>query len=462
MKLENLHETLNQLRQTFGEGVTRDIAWRRTQLVALRKFLHEEERRIADAVFRDFGKSSAETFLTESGFIDGEIRYCLARLEKWMKPERVPIPLYYQFGRAEVQRHPFGVVLIIGAWNYPLNICLAPLVCAIAAGNCAVVKPSEHAPHTSGIIAEELSRCLDSNAFAVFQGGAEETQALLKERFDCICYTGSRQIGREIMHAASRTLTPVLLELGGKSPCIVDRDANLRIAARRIVWAKFLNAGQTCIAPDYVLVHRDAEKELFRLMKEELARMYGNDPKASSDYPRIINERHFDRVAELIRDGIPEAGGDIDRERRYIAPTILSGVSIDAPVMQDEIFGPVLPVLVYDDLDEAIAVIRKNPDPLAVYLFTASASTREKVLAATRSGGFCSNDLLFQSAIHGLPFGGVGMSGFGRYHGKAGYEAFSYERSVLYRSLLPDPGLRYPPYGRKKFSLLRRIVTFFG
>jgi aldehyde dehydrogenase (NAD+) len=462
MRLENMHETLQKLRQTFGEGVTRGMAWRRAQLLALRNFLHEEERKITDAVFRDLGKSSAETFLTESGFIDGEICYALGCLKKWMKPERVPIPLYYYFGKAEVQREPFGVVLIIGAWNYPLNICLVPLVSAIAAGNCAVVKPSEHAPCTSNIITEGLSRYLDSSAFAVFQGGVEETKALLQERFDFICYTGSRQTGKEIMLAASRTLTPVVLELGGKCPCIVDHDANLRIAARRIVWAKFLNAGQTCIAPDYVLVHRDAEKELIRLMKEELARFYGNDPKASPDYPRIINERHFDRLAELIRDGIPESGGDIDREGRYIAPAILSGVSIDAPVMQEEIFGPLLPVLVYNSLDEAIAVIRKNPDPLAVYLFTASASTREKVLAATRSGGFCSNDLLFQSAIHGLPFGGVGMSGFGRYHGKAGYEAFSYERSVLYRSLFPDPGLRYPPYGRKKFSLLRRIVTLFG
>ncbi|NTW81855.1 MAG: aldehyde dehydrogenase family protein [Chlorobiaceae bacterium] len=462
MDLQNMHETLQTLRQTFRAGGTAGIEWRRSQLLALGKFLHEQEREIADAVFRDFGKSSAETFLTESGFIDGEIRYALGRLKKWMKPERVPIPLYYYFGKAEVQREPFGVVLIIGAWNYPLNICLAPLVSAIAAGNCAVVKPSEHAPCTSNIIAEGLSRYLDSSAFAAFQGGVEETKALLQERFDFICYTGSRQTGKEIMLAASRTLTPVLLELGGKCPCIVEHDANLRIAARRIVWAKFLNAGQTCIAPDYVLVHRDAEKELIRLMKEELARFYGNDPKASPDYPRIINERLFDRLAELIRDGIPEAGGDIDREGRYIAPAILSGVSIDAPLMQEEIFGPLLPVLVYNSLDEAISITRKNPDPLALYLFTSNSSSRGKVLSATRSGGFCSNDLLFQSAIHDLPFGGVGMSGFGRYHGKAGYEAFSYERSVLYRSLYPDPRLRYPPYGRNKFSLLRRIVTLFG
>ncbi|ABL66163.1 aldehyde dehydrogenase family protein [Chlorobium phaeobacteroides] len=461
MERHTITETLQRLRETFRTGRTVSFAWRRSQLLALRQFLLEQEAIIAEAVTLDFGKSAAETFLTETEFLRGEIESALRNLKRWMKPERVHVPLHYQFGRASVRREPFGVVLVIGAWNYPLNLSLVPLVSAVAAGNCVLVKPSELAFHTSKVIANGISRYMDNGALAVFEGGVEDTVLLLKERFDCVFFTGSQRAGREVMLAAARHLTPVILELGGKSPCIVHNDASLGVAARRIVWAKFLNAGQTCIAPDYLLVHRDAEEELLLLMQKAIVSFYGTNPELSPDYPRIISDTHFTRLEELLKDGLPVTGGDVHKESRYIAPAILRDVNPEAPIMQSEIFGPLLPVLTYTSLDEALAFVRKGNDPLAVYLFSASASVRHKVLDATRSGGFCTNDLLFQSAVHGLPFGGVGQSGFGRYHGRAGYEAFSYVRSILYRSVFPDPDIRYPPYAGKKFSLLQRLVSFF-
>lgn len=461
MHHQMMQQRIGELRRTFESGKTSGYAWRRSQLLALQRFLVEKEGAVADAIRRDFGKSPAETFLTETAFVRGEVRHSLGHLRTWMKPERVPLPLHYQFGRAFVEHRPFGLALVIGAWNYPLNISLSPLVSALAAGNCVLLKPSEHAPVTSRVVAEGIASYLDESAVAVIQGGVEETKALLRERFDCIFYTGSRNVGREIMLAAASYLTPVILELGGKSPCIVEKDACLRTAARRVIWAKFLNAGQTCIAPDYLLVQRDAAESLLQHMKEALDKFYGPDPENSPDYPRIISERHFDRLENLMNAGQVVAGGVRDRTGRYIAPTILQGVTFDDPVMKEEIFGPLLPVITYDTIDDALVMLKLNPDPLAVYLFTSNEATKAKVISATRSGGFCCNDLLFQTAIHGLPFGGTGESGFGRYHGKAGFDAFSYRRSILHRTNFPDPDFRYPPYGRCKFGFLRKIVEMF-
>lgn len=461
MEPDKVKMKLSELRRTFETGKTSDYSWRRTQLLALQRFLIEREGDIADAVRRDFGKSPAETFLTETAFVRGEIRHSLRLLRKWMKPERVPLPLHYQFGTARIESRPFGVALIIGAWNYPLNITLSPMVGALAAGNCIVLKPSEHAPNTSRIVAAGIAAYLDESAVAVFQGGAEETKALLRERFDCIFYTGSRPAGREIMLAASGSLTPLILELGGKSPCIVEKNACLRKAARRIIWAKFLNAGQTCIAPDYLLVEHGAADELLQHMKEAIGKFYGSDPEKSPDYSRIVSERHFDRLEKLMVAGEIVAGGIRNRNGLYIAPTIIRGVTLDDPVMKEEVFGPILPVMTYGTIDDALALVKRNPDPLAVYLFTSDNTAPGKVLGAIRSGGFCINDLLFQSAIHALPFGGTGESGFGRYHGKAGFDAFSYRRSILHRTNFPDPDLRYPPYSRVRFGMLRRIVELF-
>ncbi len=449
------------LRETFESGVTRDLSWRISQLHALRAFLIEREHDIAAALHHDFRKSAAETFLTETGYLLGEIRFALKHIASWMKPRRASIPLIYQPAKASFSPEPYGVVLIIGAWNYPFNLSLAPLISAIAAGNCAVVKPSEHAPCSSALIAEGLGHYLDQNAIRVVEGGAEEAKALLAERFGYIFYTGSPAIGREVMLAAARHLTPLTLELGGKSPCIVEKSADIRVAARRIVWAKFLNAGQTCLAPDYVLVHEHREEELLHFMQEAITDFYGHDPRLSRDYPRIVNSDHFQRLKKLLDDSSVWCGGQSDHAERYIAPTILRGVSVNSPLMQLEIFGPLLPVIAYSELSEALDLIRSLDEPLAIYLFSSDRNVQELVVRHSRSGGVCINDLFFQAALHSLPFGGLGNSGFGAYHGRAGFETFSFQRSVLRRSFSPDPAIRYPPYRWWKYRLLKPFVTFF-
>jgi aldehyde dehydrogenase (NAD+) len=461
MQKDQFFLELAVLRETFESGITRDVSWRILQLNALQKFLIEQEREIAAALYDDFRKSAAETFLTETGYLCGEIRFALKHLISWMKPRNVLIPLIYQPSKGSYSPEPYGVVLIMGAWNYPFNLCLAPLISAIAAGNCVVVKPSEHAPRSSAIIAEGLAHYLDRRAIRVIEGGVEESRALLAERFNYIFFTGSRSVGREVMHAAARHLTPLTLELGGKCPCIVEEKGDLRVVARRIVWAKFLNGGQTCLAPDYVLVQETREAELLRYMQEAITDFYGDDPRLSRDYPRMVNMEQFLRLEKLLDENSVWSGGKSDPGERYIAPTILRGVTPTSSLMQSEIFGPLLPVLTYTDLSEALEIIRWVDEPLALYLFSSDPDIQNRVVRNSRSGGVCINDLLFQTAIARLPFGGVGNSGFGAYHGKAGFETFSFQRSVLRRSLHPDPDLRYPPYRWWKFMLLKRLVTFF-
>ena len=461
MQKDQISSELAVLRESFESGVTLDLRWRQSQLLALERFLIEREKEIAAAVHDDFRKSPAETFLTETGYLRGEIRFALRHLKAWMKPRRISIPLIYQPSTGSCSREPYGVVLIIGAWNYPFNLCLAPLISALAAGNCAVVKPSEHAPHSSALIAEGLEHYLDRSAVRVMEGGVQEAKALLDERFGYIFYTGSYAIGREVMLSAARHLTPLTLELGGKCPCIVEENSDLRVAARRIVWAKFLNAGQTCLAPDYVLVQKNQEPELLRHMQEAIAGFYGDDPRLSPDYPRIVNMDQFKRLEKLLDGSSVWSGGNFDHAERYIAPTILRGVTPASSVMQSEIFGPLLPVIAYNKLDQALDIIRAGKEPLAVYLFSSDRDVQERVVRHSRSGGVCINDVLFQSAVYRLPFGGIGHSGFGAYHGKAGFETFSFQRSVLHRSLHPDPDLRYPPYNSRKFRLLKRLVTLF-
>jgi len=455
-------ETHAGLKRCFDSGRTRSVEWRLSQLRGLDSFLHEQEASIARAVHDDFLKPEAEMFLTETSYLAGEIRHAVRNLHRWMRPRRVWVPLHYLPAGAFVEREPLGVVLVIGAWNYPLQLCLAPLVGALAGGNCAVVKPSELAPAMSGLLASTLHDYLDPEAINVFEGGAEQSAELLRHRFDRIFFTGSRKKGREVMEAAAHHLTPVTLELGGKCPCIVTETADLRVAARRIVWAKFLNAGQTCVAPDYLLVHEAVEERLLGLMREALERFYGTDPKASPDYSRIIDVRNFRRIRDLLLEGTLVAGGESDESELYIAPTIVRGVRPGSPIMQEEIFGPVLPVLPFRSLADALEHVRSEPEPIAVYLFSRDRGELGLVRTQTRSGGICCNDLLFQAAIPGLPFGGRGLSGMGAYHGMAGFEAFTNPRSVLNRTGFPDPDLRYPPYGPGKFRLLRQIVRLFS
>ena len=446
------------LRSSFDSYRTRDIGWRLEQLRCLKTMVLEREADIFAALKQDLGKSTFESWVTETGFVVSDIDYAIKRLRAWMKPQKVSTPLINQPGSSAVHREPLGVILIIGAWNYPFQLVMSPLVGAIAAGNCTVVKPSEVSAETSAVVVRGICDYLDQDAIRVIEGGVPETTALLKERFDHIFYTGGRNVGRIVMEAAAKHLTPVTLELGGKNPCIVDCNVNLAVAARRIVWGKFLNAGQTCVAPDYVLVHEKVEPEFLDRMKSAVQQFYGANPKDSLDYPRIINERHFKRLKDLLDCGEVVTGGETDRGERYIAPTILRDVPPNSPVMDDEIFGPILPVLTVSHVDEAISFINARPKPLALYIFSQDKRLQQRVLQRTSSGGVCVNDVVVHVAVPELPFGGVGASGTGAYHGRASFETFSHRKSVLRKSMRVDLPVRYPPYSVSKLKWIKRLL----
>lgn len=446
---------IRQQREFFLSGKTMAASFRRERLLELRAAIEASEKPLLDALHADLRKNPHEAYAAEIGYTLGEIRHALRHLGRWIRPQRRRAPWLVWPATAEVRHVPLGVALIIGPWNYPLQLLLTPLVSAIAAGNTAVLKPSELAPHSSGVIAEMIRRCFQPEFAAVIEGGRETSEALLAEKFDKIFFTGGTAIGRQVMAAAARHLTPVTLELGGKSPCIVAADAPVETTARRIVWGKFMNAGQTCVAPDFVLAHRDVAARLVDAMKSALREFYGDDPQQSADYGRIINRRHFERLAALLD------GGRHDAADLYLAPTILQDVSWDSPVMKEEIFGPILPVMVYDEIDEVLRKLRDMPPPLALYLFTNDRAMTEKVLAGTRSGGVCVNDTISHIIGRDLPFGGVGDSGMGACHGRAGFECFSHQRAVMRRSSGMDPDFRYPP-PKASLAMLKRMMRWFG
>lgn len=455
-------EVVATLRRAFDEGRTRPVAWRRTQLEGLSQLLASGESELETAMRADLGKAPAESWITELRLVEREIAHTLSHLDSWMSPQHVHIPVVLQPGRASVVCEPLGVTLVIAPWNYPVQLLLLPMAAAIAAGNAVVAKPSELAPETSATIARLVPRFLDPEAVAVVEGDASVAQALLAERFDHILYTGSQQVAHAVMEAAAKHLTPVTLELGGKCPAIVDRDASLGIVARRLAYGKFINAGQTCVAPDYVLVHTDMEKPLIEHLAGALDEFYGADPKASRDYGRIVNGRHFERLSGLLSAGgfdrVATGGlATADAAERYLPPTILTGVSPDAAVMSEEIFGPILPVLAVKDLDEAVAFVNARPKPLALYVFSAHAANARSVVERTSSGSACINTCIVQLAIPDLPFGGVGASGTGAYHGRRGFETFSHRKAVLAKPAIPEPPLQYPPYTRLRQRLLRKI-----
>jgi aldehyde dehydrogenase (NAD+) len=458
MNSNNIQSVVSRLRSTFDSGKTRPISWRLEQLHAMRDMIREREQEIFDALAKDLGKSRFESWVAEAGFSVNEVDYAIKRLKSWMKPRRVKTPMSCLPGGSFIQWEPLGVALIISPWNYPILLTMGPLVGAIAAGNCVVIKPSEISANTSGVIARCLRDFLDNDAVAVVEGRVKEATELLKERFDHILFTGGTEVGRIVMEAAARHLTPVTLELGGKCPCIIDKSVNLKVAARRIAWGKFVNAGQTCIAPDYVLVREEMEEDFIEKLKAETLNFYGDDPKRSPDYARIINDLHFRRLTELLGSGRIAFGGEADTEARYIAPTVLRDVPQDSPVMAEEIFGPILPVLKYADIDEAIAFVNARPKPLALYLFSTDKAVQKKVLSSTSSGGVCLNDLLMQLFVPELPFGGVGLSGMGSYKGRQSFETFSHRKSVLKRSLRFDVPLRYPPFSESKLKWLKRVM----
>lgn len=449
-----------RMRASFDSGRTRPLAWRKGQLLAMRRLLAEREGELLAALATDLGKPALEGWMTELRHVANEVCEIVSHLERWAAPEKVPVRAALKPGRARIVPEPLGVVLVIAPWNYPLHLLLLPMAYAISAGNAVVGKPSEVSPATSAVLARLVPEYLDPDAITIVEGDADVATALLEERWDHIFYTGNARVGRVVMRAASEHLTPVTLELGGKSPAIVDRSANIAVAARRIAWGKFVNAGQTCVAPDYVLVDRSVEQPLCDALIAAVGSFYGEDPRRSPDYGRIINQRHWDRLDGLLR-GRGQArvltGGTGDRDERYLAPTVLAGASWDDPVMQEEIFGPILPVLAVDNLDQAIATVNQHDKPLAMYVFAEDDSAVQRVLSGTSSGGLGINVTLLQLAVPGLPFGGVGMSGIGAYHGMAGFDAFSHRRSILERPSRPDPGLTYPPYTWLKQRVLRKV-----
>ena len=463
MKLENTSpERIAALtvaqRAYFGSGATLGFDFRREQLRRLDAALKRWERPLCEALWQDLHKSEEEAVLTELSIVAGEIRNHLRHLKRWMRWERRPTPLKMFPSRSRIVSEPLGCSLIVAPWNYPVQLLLNPLVGAISAGCTALLKPSPYVPNVSLAIERMVSETFDERYIAVVQGNREVNGCLLGERYDVIFFTGSPSLGRIVMRAAAENLTPVVLELGGKSPCIVDRGADVELAARRIVWGKTLNAGQTCIAPDYLLVHRSTTTALVNKIGEYVNRFYGEDLRRSPAYPRIINDKAFSRLQDYINhDSTILYGGEYDASDRFIAPTILRPDSEQSPIMQEEIFGPVMPVIEYEDLDEAIKFINDRPHPLALYIFSDRKSEIEKVHGLTLFGGGCINDAIMHIVSHNLPFGGVGNSGMGSYHGKRSFDTFTHEKGILKHYKWPDITLRNPPY-KGKDKIIRLML----
>jgi aldehyde dehydrogenase (NAD+) len=446
-----------RLRGAFNAGRTRPYAWRREQLLALRCLLTEREGELAAALHADLGKNLFEAVNTEIGFVIKEVDHALRHLRSWMRARRAKTPMLTQPGSSSVQPIPKGVVLIIGAWNYPVELLGSPLVAALAAGNAVVLKPSEISAHTSAAWSSLLPQYLDAQAVAIVEGGAEVTTGLLAERFDHILYTGNEKVGRIVMTAAAQHLTPVTLELGGKSPCIVDADADLAVAAARIAWSKFMNAGQTCIAPDYLLVVESVLPTFLVELKKRLLKSFGEDPARSADYGRIVSARHLARLQSYLAGHEPFIGGQVDAAARYMAPTVVLNPPLDSALMQEEIFGPILPVLSVASSAAAVAIIRERPAPLALYAFTRDPELQRQVSEDLHAGSVCINDAIVFRVSPELPFGGVGPSGMGRYGGWYGFETFSHMKAVMKRGFRFDVELRYPPYSATKLKWMRRL-----
>lgn len=452
----NIGSIVTQQREYFESGVTRPLAFRLEALRKLQRALKENEALINDALKSDLNKSPFETYMTEIGMVLDEIRFHLAHLRRWGKTKKVKTPLAQFHAKSYVVPEPYGVALIMSPWNYPLQLCIEPLVGAISGGNCVVVKPSAYAPATSSAIARILGSIYPQEYIAVVEGGREQNNALLEEVFDYIFFTGSVEVGKTVMAAASRNLTPVTLELGGKSPVIVDETADIKLAAKRIAFGKILNAGQTCVEPDYLLIHHKV-KDAFLVAYEKAIKEFFPDGDLS-EMPVIINKKHFDRVTGLMRKERAVIGGNYDKCRRFVEPTVLTGITPESPVMQEEIFGPILPLIPFFELEECVRFIRSRPRPLALYLFTTSKTAEEKILNSCSFGGGCINDTIIHLANPHMGFGGVGYSGMGSYHGKLSFDTFTHYRSIVKKSNWIDMPVRYHPYSEQKFRMLRSLL----
>ncbi len=452
----NIETMVTNQRKYFMSGATRPVEFRLDALKKLQSALRKDERELFDALRSDLNKSDFESYMSEVGMVLDELHFHIRHLSKWAKPKHVKTPMAQFHAKSFVIPEPFGVALILSPWNYPLQLCLEPLVGAISAGNCAIVKPSAYAPATSHAIAKLIASLFPAEYIAVIEGGREENNQLLAQKFDYIFFTGSMDVGRVVMEAASKHLTPVTLELGGKSPVIVDKTANLKLAARRIAVGKVLNAGQTCVEPDYLLIHKDVRDAFIEQFREALKMFFpGGDMR---NMPTIINEKHYKRVVGLITGEKAVIGGGHNDERRFIEPTVLIDVTPESPIMGEEIFGPVLPVITYSKLDEAIDFVNARKKPLALYVFTDDNEVANAVLSRTSSGGGCVNDTIIHLATPHMGFGGVGDSGMGSYHGKLSFDTFTHYKSIVKKSTFIDLPMRYHPYTDKNFSLLRLFL----
>eukprot|EP01135_Chromosphaera_perkinsii_P001690 Nk52_evm67s208 gene=Nk52_evmTU67s208 len=465
--VQNISKIVSEVRAAYRKNGSklRPEAYRREQLLAMYEMVNENQSRFTEALFKDLGKSPEESKMGEVYMTLGAIKHTCAHLHEWMQPRPQPVGIANKTDTAVIIPEPLGVVANISPWNYPMLLALDPLVGAISAGNACVLKPSELSPATSAVLAELIPKYLDNEFYRVILGGIPQTTALLNERFDHVFFTGSPMVGKIVMAAAAKFLTPVTLELGGKSPCVVLDDVDVDVAANRIVWGKFFNTGQTCIAPDYLLCSRALQPKLVEAIRASIKSFFGDEPKKSTNLGRIITERHFDRLASFLKIGKVALGGETDKDTKYIAPTVLTNVPLDSVVMQEEIFGPILPIVNVESVNEAIEFINDREKPLALYVFTNDSSKSDKVLNETSSGGACVNDTLMHISVHSLPFGGVGNSGMGNYHGQASFECFSHKRSVLKKAAGLDfvnTALRYPPYQQSRLDILNAVLFGVG
>ncbi len=452
-----MEEIIEKQRSYFNTGATLPLAFRIRQLKRLKQALQEFEPQLLEALQQDLGKPIFEGYEAELGILYEEINFTLKHLKSWARPKRVPTPLVHFPAKSTVYTEPLGVVLIMSPWNYPLQLTVAPLIAAISAGDCAVVKPSRYSQATSLVIEKMLAQYFEPNYISVFQGGSQVNTELLRLKYDHIFFTGSPHVGRIVMEAAAKNLTPVTLELGGKSPCIVDETADVALAARRIAWGKLINAGQTCVAPDYALVHESVKDQFIKEYITSVKSFYGEDVLHNDEYCKIINEKHFSRLCGLLSCGTAVFGGNSDETTRKIEPTVLTDVTPESPVMQEEIFGPILPVLPFRSFTEVLGFVKSRAKPLALYLFTTDAQREQRVLNEVPFGGGCVNDTVVHLSNPNMHFGGVGESGMGGYHGKMGFYTFSHQKSVLKKSNRLDVPFRYAPYG-KKLSLLKKLM----
>lgn len=457
--MANSNPILLEQRAFFRSGETLDFQFRKKALLKLKELLVKHESEIFDAMRKDLGRGDYDTFMAENVVVFDELNSAIKQLRSWMKPTKVSTSLKFHPAASEIQYQPMGQVLIISPWNYPFHLSLAPLVGAIAAGNCAIIKPSEMVPNASKVLAKIINENFSVGHIHVIEGGKEVAVELLEQKHDLIFYTGSANVARSVYTAAAKHLTPVVLELGGKSPCIVHKDANLKVAAKRVVWGKFLNAGQTCLAPDYLLLHSNVKGEFIYLLQETIKDFFKVNPVESLNWPKILSANHFDRLVKL-REGCRLIyDGGADRDSLKMGPTLLELSDLTLPIMSEEIFGPLLPIITYDVPANVLAAVNQNPDPLALYIFTQDPNFKKVILQHTRSGGVAINDCLLHAANGNMPFGGVGNSGMGSYHHRFSFETFSHKRSVMEKKIWFDPSVRYPPYSENDLKMLKRIST---